>query len=142
MNKDIHPVDRLVGQRVRLIRISLGMSQTTLASRLGLTFQQVQKYEKGTNRISASKLYEIAKVLKVDLASLFQDVTSADDYRGSTVAGGNGGLPTRTDLQIVSKLALLPNDRLKRQILDLISTLTEIQVRPSPKAKRRQVRGA
>ena len=132
MKQDIHPVDRLVGQRVRLIRIGLGMSQTALAERLDLTFQQVQKYEKGANRISASKLFEIADVLKVDLVSLFQDAASGDE-----AVVGTHRLPTRTDFQIVNKLALLTDERLKRQILDLISTLTEIQSSPKAKTKRR-----
>ena len=117
---------------MRLIRIGLGMSQTALAERLDLTFQQVQKYEKGANRISASKLFEIADVLKVDLVSLFQDTASGDE-----AVVGTHRLPTRTDFQIVNKLALLTDERLKRQILDLISTLTEIQSSPKAKTKRR-----
>ena len=136
MNKDIHPVDRLVGQRVRLLRVSRGMSQSTLAAALDLTFQQVQKYEKGTNRISASKLYEIAKVLNVSLASLFEDAGAVGDDTVSTNGHGDGRR-TRVDNQIISKLALLPNDRLKRQVLDLISTLTAARAQLSRTAKRR-----
>ncbi len=68
----IDPVDRQVGANVRLRRRALGMSQASLASAINLTFQQVQKYERGTNRISASKLYAIAAVLGLPIESLFE----------------------------------------------------------------------
>src|SRR5262249_25765416 len=70
--KSPDPVDRHVGSRVRMRRLMLGMSQTELADALGLTFQQVQKYEKGTNRIGASRLLHIAHILQVPLAFLFE----------------------------------------------------------------------
>jgi len=66
-----HPVDIHVGARVRLRRIELGMSQERLAAELGLTFQQVQKYESGANRVSASRLWEIAAVLKMPIGDFF-----------------------------------------------------------------------
>src|SRR4051812_44088092 len=67
-----HPVDRHVGTAIRLRRRALGMSQDELASRLGLTFQQVQKYERGINRVSASKLHAIAAALKTPIAYFFE----------------------------------------------------------------------
>ncbi|MFC7376935.1 helix-turn-helix domain-containing protein [Brevundimonas sp. GCM10030266] len=66
-----HPVDRHVGRQVCARRLALGFSQGDLAQALGITFQQVQKYEKGANRISASRLWRIAEVLRVEVASLF-----------------------------------------------------------------------
>src|SRR5262245_59567913 len=66
-------VDVHVGSRVRLRRVLLGMSQETLGARLGLTFQQVQKYEKGTNRISASRLFRLAEALGVPIQFFFED---------------------------------------------------------------------
>jgi transcriptional regulator with XRE-family HTH domain len=74
MNDLPHPIDQHVGNRVRLRRTLLGFSQDKLAQALGLTFQQVQKYERGANRISASKLYEIAQVLGVQISFFFQDL--------------------------------------------------------------------
>jgi transcriptional regulator with XRE-family HTH domain len=68
------PVDKHVGERIRMRRIMLHMSQETLAKKLGLTFQQVQKYEKGTNRIGASRLYQISEILDVPVAFLFEDL--------------------------------------------------------------------
>lgn len=75
----IHPVDRHVGARVRARRELMGLSQSRLAEALGLTFQQVQKYERGANRISASKLWDIAHTLKVDVAYFFDGLTRRDD---------------------------------------------------------------
>jgi transcriptional regulator with XRE-family HTH domain len=70
--KSPDPVDRYVGSRVRMRRKMLGMSQGKLADALGLTFQQVQKYEKGTNRMGASRLQQIAHILQVPLVFLFE----------------------------------------------------------------------
>jgi len=70
-NEEPHSVDRHVGRRVQEHRLGQGLSQSALARALGVSFQQVQKYEKGTNRISASKLFEIARFLNVDLSGFF-----------------------------------------------------------------------
>ena len=66
-----NPVDKYVGSRVRMRRIMLGMSQEKLGEALGLTFQQVQKYEKGTNRVGASRLQQISEILQVPVSFLF-----------------------------------------------------------------------
>ncbi|MCX5495764.1 helix-turn-helix transcriptional regulator [Kaistia dalseonensis] len=70
IQKTIDPIDIEVGRRVRLQRMSIGMSQEKLGDELGITFQQIQKYEKGTNRISASRLVRMATVLGVPAAAL------------------------------------------------------------------------
>lgn len=87
-----HPVDVHVGGRVRMRRTLLGMSQEKLGEAIGLTFQQVQKYERGTNRIGASRLYDLSKVLDVPVGFFFEDLTdylapgekngSAHDFSG------------------------------------------------------------
>ncbi len=71
-----HPVDLHVGRRVAEKRISLGFSQTDLAQALGLSFQQVQKYERGANRISASKLWDVAQFLSVEIVYFFAGLTN------------------------------------------------------------------
>src|SRR6516164_6330509 len=68
-----NPVDRYVGGRVRMRRMMLAMSQEKLGESLGLTFQQVQKYEKGTNRIGASRLQQISQILQVPVSFFFED---------------------------------------------------------------------
>jgi transcriptional regulator with XRE-family HTH domain len=76
MAKRIEPVDVLVGRRVRAYRLSLGMSQTTLGEKVGVTFQQIQKYERGTNRIGSSRLKKVATVLGVGVGALFAEPES------------------------------------------------------------------
>ncbi len=71
------PVDVHVGARVRQRRTLLGMTQTGLGDALGLTFQQVQKYERGTNRVSSSRLYDLSRVLDVSIEHFFEDVPPA-----------------------------------------------------------------
>jgi len=78
-----HPVDVHVGQRVRELRRSLKLSQTVLADAIGLTFQQVQKYERGTNRISASALFEIARFLGVEVDYFFLGLPDTDAGDGA-----------------------------------------------------------
>ena len=72
MSKAPNPVDKYVGSRMRMRRIMLGMSQEKLGEALGLTFQQIQKYEKGTNRIGASRLQQISYILQVPVAFFFE----------------------------------------------------------------------
>ena len=73
VRKAPNPIDKHVGSRVRMRRMMLGMSQTTLADGLGLTFQQVQKYEKGTNRMGASRLQHISHILQIPVPFFFED---------------------------------------------------------------------
>ena len=77
-----NPVDKYVGSRVRMRRIMLGMSQEKLGEALGLTFQQVQKYEKGTNRVGASRIQQISEILQVPVSFLFEGGP------GGTIASG------------------------------------------------------
>jgi transcriptional regulator with XRE-family HTH domain len=72
-----NPTDKHVGARVRMYRIEAVMSQETLGKHLGITFQQIQKYEKGTNRIGASRLQQISEILNIPVASLFEDLPGA-----------------------------------------------------------------
>ena len=79
--KDSDPTDKHVGSRVRMRRLMLGLSQTKLADELGLTFQQVQKYEKGVNRISASKLQHISEFLQVPIPFFFEGLPGPSEQR-------------------------------------------------------------
>lgn len=81
------PVDALVGARIRLRRTLLGMSQEKLGAALGLTFQQVQKYERGTNKVGASRLYEMSKVLDVPIGFFFDDLQKDGGGPGSVSVG-------------------------------------------------------
>jgi transcriptional regulator with XRE-family HTH domain len=121
MTENILPVDRSVGRRVRMVRVSRGLSQTALASQLGLTFQQLQKYEKGTNRVSASKLHDIARILGAEVASFFEDAADPE----TLAAISDADVPRRIDLLIASKLSQLPEGQVKRQVTALIFTLAQ-----------------
>lgn len=82
MKKSPNPVDKHVGNRVRMRRLMLNMSQQKLGGALGLTFQQVQKYEKGTNRISASRLQHISNILQVTVGFFFEGAPTLHSRRG------------------------------------------------------------
>jgi transcriptional regulator with XRE-family HTH domain len=116
-----HPVDRHVGRRVCEKRISLGYNQSDLGRALGLTFQQIQKYEKGANRISASKLWDIARFFKVDIGYFFQGLSAAEPG----MAEGDGAVfehdfpSTRYTIEM-SRLAPRLSTRQQKLALDLI----------------------
>ena len=80
--RDPNFVDRHVGNRVRMRRLLVGMSQEKLGELLGITFQQVQKYEKGSNRVSASRLYQISRVLSVPVQYFYDELKSDDGPSG------------------------------------------------------------
>src|SRR3546814_16587037 len=88
--RQAHPGYIHVGGRVRLRRVFLGYSQAKLANALGLTFQQIQKYERGANRISASKLYELSRILSVPVTYFFEGVES--EAEAGTAAGQEHGV--------------------------------------------------
>jgi len=77
-----NPIDRHVGSRVRMRRMMLSMSQEKLGDALGLTFQQIQKYEKGTNRIGASRLQQIAHILQVTVSFFFDGAPHSSGHTG------------------------------------------------------------
>src|SRR5512132_3393562 len=88
--KKPNPVDQHVGSRVRLRRMLLGVSQEKLGERLGLTFQQVQKYEKGVNRIGASRLFDLSMVLQVPINFFYEDAP-ASESRVQPIPGFSDG---------------------------------------------------
>ncbi len=83
-----NPIDVHVGQRVRLRRTLLGMSQEKLGEAIGLTFQQVQKYERGANRIGASRLFDLSRVLDVPVGYFFEDMANGVAQRAPAAVGG------------------------------------------------------
>jgi transcriptional regulator with XRE-family HTH domain len=125
-SKTPHAVDVHVGGRVRLRRRFLGLSQTELATAVGVTFQQVQKYERGFNRVSASKLYEIARVLKVPLSYFFEgfDGTADRSDSGSDLSPADF-LGTSEGLALAEAFPRIRNEERRRKILDLIHSLAD-----------------
>jgi transcriptional regulator with XRE-family HTH domain len=110
-----NPIDVHVGGRVRMRRIEIDMSQQTLGQHLGLTFQQIQKYERGTNRIGASRLQAIGKVLEVPVAYLFEG--APDGYEGTPGS------------QTSNALLQLLGTREGQTLLDAFGRITDVEIR-------------
>lgn len=123
--KSPDPIDSHVGKRVRLRRTMLGMSQTTLATGLGITFQQVQKYEKGSNRIGASRLQNIAEILNVPVSFFFEEVPTGD---GSTLQESEimSFLNTPEGLQLNRTFARIKDSAMRKKLVGLIRTVVEL----------------
>lgn len=115
-----HPVDRHVGRRVCEKRISLGYNQSDLGRALGLTFQQIQKYEKGANRISASKLWDIARFFKVDVGYFFQGLSAQPGMAEDGAAAFDHDFPSTRYTIEISRLAPQLSSRQQKLALDMI----------------------
>jgi transcriptional regulator with XRE-family HTH domain len=120
-----NPVDRHVGLRIRLRRKELGISQERLAEAIGLTFQQVQKYERAANRVSASKLFEMARALETNIAYFYEGLAShpapvgADKPRDAV----QEFLLTPEGIELATVFPQIPRGRVRRRILDLVRAL-------------------
>jgi transcriptional regulator with XRE-family HTH domain len=123
-----NPVDVHVGSRIRLRRTLLGMSQEKLGKAIGLTFQQVQKYERGTNRVGSSRLYQLAKVLSVPISFFFDDMPAEVSGKASAFAEGgepfdNGLLTKRETLELVRAYHRITDPSVRRRFFDLVKAL-------------------
>jgi transcriptional regulator with XRE-family HTH domain len=128
MIKAPNPIDKHVGARVRMRRLILGMSQGKLGEALDVTFQQVQKYEKGTNRISASRLQHIAQILSVPIPFFFEDAPgeSAVQPRGMEGKSNNNPLEflsSAEGLQLNKAFVRIKDSKLRRTITNLVRAL-------------------
>ena len=134
MTKKPHPVDIHVGSRVRLRRMLIGMSQEKLGEKLGLTFQQVQKYEKGANRIGASRLFEISQILNVPVSHFFEDLPNMDE-------NGKGGFSDTSSADFISQTLTSPeglqimrgfysirDTKVRRRLVDLVAALSDTDI--------------
>jgi transcriptional regulator with XRE-family HTH domain len=125
-----NPIDRHVGSRVRMRRMMLSMSQEKLGDALGLTFQQVQKYEKGTNRIGASRLQQIAHVLQVPVSFFFEGAPHASGHAGGmseapSPAYVSDFLATSDGLSLTKSFMRIKNSKLRRRIVDLVEQIAD-----------------
>lgn len=131
-DKRPHPIDIHVGGRVRLRRTMLGMSQDKLAESLGLTFQQIQKYEKGVNRIGASRVFEMSRILSVPIQFFFDDY-DADTGRsyGFAEAGPDDGaammelLNSPEGVQLCKHFASIADPKIRKRVLELVKSLSD-----------------
>ena len=132
-DKKPHPIDVHVGGRVRLRRTMLGMSQDKLGEALGLTFQQIQKYEKGANRIGASRLFEISRILDVPIQFLFEDfdVDSGSSYGFAEAAADADStaliafLNSADGVQLVKHFIEIGDQKVRKRVIELVKALAE-----------------
>ncbi len=130
--KGISPIDIHVGRRVRQRRTLLGMSQTTLGDTLGLSFQQVQKYENGTNRISASRIFNLSRVLDVPVEFFFDDMPAAVAASSPAQSGGKAKEPpnyepdpmaTRATMELVRAYYKISDPEIRKHLFAMTKTL-------------------
>tara|TARA_R110002020_G_scaffold266483_18_gene481402 strand:- start:2022 stop:2432 length:411 start_codon:yes stop_codon:yes gene_type:complete len=128
--KTPNPVDVHVGSRVRMRRMMMSMSQERLGEQLGITFQQIQKYEKGSNRIGASRLQEIARVLQVPVAFFFEDAPGgapgqpgfAESQSSSYVTDF---LTSSEGVALNRAFARIADAKVRRRVIDLVEALAD-----------------
>jgi transcriptional regulator with XRE-family HTH domain len=124
--KQANPIDIQVGNRVRIRRMLIGMSQERLGDLLGLTFQQVQKYEKGVNRIGAGRLFEVSRILNVPVDFFYEGVNDAGQGANETdgapvmdfVSSGEG-------LHLSLAFMKIKDAKVRKRVLDLVKSLAE-----------------
>ena len=129
-----NPVDMHVGARVRLRRTLLGLSQEKLGEALGLTFQQVQKYERGANRIGASRLFDLSRVLDVPVSYFFEDMTSTIAEQAPRLRVGSTDLPEeeyapdplarRETLELVRAYYRIADPGVRKRLFELAKSLS------------------
>ena len=129
-----NPVDKYVGSRVRMRRIMLGMSQEKLGEALGLTFQQVQKYEKGTNRVGASRIQQISEILQIPVSFLFEGgpsgIVGAEGYdEGTSPSYVSDFLATSEGLALTRAFTRITDAKLRRCIVEMVE---QIAARETP----------
>jgi transcriptional regulator with XRE-family HTH domain len=129
MKKSTGTIDKEIGSRMRMRRMLIGMSQEKLGEMLGLTFQQVQKYEKGTNRISVSRMIDIANVLGVDIHFFFEGLTGGKKGSGTAdppqPAFVSDFMATQEGHQLMRAFTRIGNPKTRRAVVQLATSLAE-----------------
>ncbi len=124
-----NPIDTHVGTRIRLRRNMLGMSQEKLGESLGITFQQVQKYEKGTNRVGASRLQAIASILNVPVSFFFEDAPNMNQASGLAEPTGTDYvvdfLSSSEGLQLNRAFVKIRDPLVRRRVIDLVKSISD-----------------
>jgi transcriptional regulator with XRE-family HTH domain len=116
-----HPIDVMVGKRIRLRRVQLGFSQTELGKKLGVTFQQVQKYENGANRVSCSRLYEISTALDVPITFFFME--SGHTSLELAVAEQFDVPDLKDGIHLMTAFRQIPNVAVRKSFIVLVESL-------------------
>ena len=125
MTKKANPIDAQVGNRVRIRRMLIGMSQEKLGDLLGLTFQQVQKYEKGVNRIGAGRLFEIARILGVPIDFFYDGVAAPSDSHAEGAPPVMEFVSSGEGLQLSLAFMKIKDPKVRKRVLDLVKSLAD-----------------
>jgi transcriptional regulator with XRE-family HTH domain len=121
-----NPIDRHVGLRIRMRRRELGVSQERLAESIGLTFQQVQKYERAANRVSASKLWEMAQALSTNVAYFYEGLGDAPSEPKVAVQDPTHAfLLTPDGMELANTFTRLRPGRVRRKIMELVKLMSD-----------------
>jgi transcriptional regulator with XRE-family HTH domain len=125
-----NPIDKHVGSRVRMRRMMLAMSQEKLGDALDLTFQQVQKYEKGTNRIGASRLQQISNILQVPVEFFFEGAPNLNTFSGGAKDAPSASyvsdfLASSEGLSLTKAFTRIKEPKLRRRIVDLVEEIAD-----------------
>jgi transcriptional regulator with XRE-family HTH domain len=120
-----NPVDVHVGKRIRMRRLLLGMNQETLANALGLTFQQVQKYEGGANRVSASRLKAMSDILSVPIAFFFGDLQTGDTPQSPEDRQWREQMERPETIELIRLYYAIPDIGVRQQFLDMVKAVAE-----------------
>lgn len=128
--KKPNPVDIHVGSRIRMRRVMLGMSQEKLGEGLGITFQQIQKYEKGTNRVGASRLQAISGILSVPPSFFFDGMDQGEVVVAGAVDGELGGISgfisTKEGLDLNRAFVKITDQNIRRKLVALVKSLAAV----------------
>lgn len=137
MPRHVNPIDGQVGNRLRVRRVTMGMSQEKLGERVGLTFQQIQKYEKGANRIGAGRLFELAHILGVPVNYFYDDVLDQISPEGGPQESAHAHVQESAHAHVMEFLAsnegvqlslafmAIKDSKVRRRILDLVKALAD-----------------
>jgi transcriptional regulator with XRE-family HTH domain len=118
-----NPIDVHVGKRIRMRRLVLGMNQETLANALGLTFQQVQKYEGGANRVSASRLSAMAKILGVKIPFFYADLQAGDESQTPGQRQARERMERPETIELIRLYYAIPDPAVRQQFLDMVKAI-------------------
>lgn len=134
-----HPVDIHVGSRLRSRRTMLGMSQESLGEAVGVTFQQIQKYEKGLNRIGSSRLYEFARILSVGVSYFFENISAPTSLNSAVAEPENvfeyENLGNKEVLTLVRAYNNIEDVEIRKRVLSLMKSLVTLPTKPQSRGK-------
>lgn len=134
MAKSPTSIDIHVGSRIRLRRVMLGLSQEKLSDGLGITFQQVQKYEKGTNRVGASRLQRLSELLDVHISYFFEGVPDAGNDRTLDVTNAlSQFMNSKECISLAKAYSAIEDVRVRRRVLELVQSLGSNTEKDAPK---------